>query len=174
MGEQRSRKGAAAAVPVAKVSVLGGAPKHSALMPAPAVMGESAWAALVVRTAIEGEGGAWSSALAARSLPASMGECPHREGKKAAVHCSGFSGDKRTDPELKRQYKYKAPFFSSHYTHTGPNRWGAFCNHHGASVTRPLLLAPPSTVLPPPLRQQPAPPHTTTLQTMLVILNYTK
>ena len=62
MGEQRSRKGAAAAVPVAKVSVLGGAPKHSALMPAPAVMGESAWAALVVRTAIEGEVGAWSSA----------------------------------------------------------------------------------------------------------------
>ena len=61
MGEQRSRRqgGAAAAVPVAKaaVEVLGGAPKHSALMPAPAVMGEGAWAALVVRTAIEGEGG---------------------------------------------------------------------------------------------------------------------
>jgi hypothetical protein len=88
------------------------------------------------------------------------------------VHCSGFGGDKRTDPKLKRKSKYKAPFFSSHYTHTGSNRRGAFCNHHGASVSRPLLLAPPSTVLPPSLRQQPAPPHTTTLQTVLVILLY--
>jgi hypothetical protein len=66
------------------VEVLGeGAPKRSALMPAPAVMSEGARAALVVRTVIEG--GAWSSTLAARSLPASMGECPYREGEKSAV-----------------------------------------------------------------------------------------
>ena len=103
------------------VEVLGeGAPKCSALMISPAVMSEGARAALVVRTVIEG--GAWSSTLAARSLPASMGECPYREGEKICCDCSGFGGDKRTDrAKLARRARS-----SVQLTSTGPDRQGAF------------------------------------------------